>query len=512
MINFSDLFKQTSGHCHYSPDNSLLANSVSFRLVIRDSKTLEVVHIWKCLDEINKVQWSPDSSLILVVLKKRNTIQIFNIDDTSWKCKIDFANISIADALWLADSRHFMTIDELAIRIQLWSLISKTVSILTGVKSLNRGVSCLEDRVAILESRTRKGSGSQLRQAGSQRLGSSKSRDEQSLSLVDYCSLLQYNPKCHTWEKLSQFKLCTKNATDVSFTNDGLYLVIKDGPIHNRNIYIYDSVNGTLKSSINRTDEESAPRSSFGLVANAPGAGFPNSKPLECSLHVNTENMFAFGNIQKPEISLVSKLSFKNICNLVHKEVVDKINAAVYFEVSRNINNNLGNFTSQLELDPIGPTRTNPNFQNSEQASLFAAGSKFEIADLPYHLPVDTCVSSSISWLRVSHNNEFLASQRADMKRVIYIWGNLIDDNNSIKAPHSIIETTQNINCACWSPTTTKLAICTGNDKIYLWSEASILSIENPNDIRFCVTGLRWSKDGKYLILMSRTQMMVCFV
>ena len=87
-----------------------------------------------------------------------------------------------------------------------------------------------------------------------------------------------------------------------------------------------------------------------------------------------------------------------------------------------------------------------------------------------------------------------------------------LDDNNAIKAPHSIIETTQNISCASWSPTQTKLALCTGNDKIYIWTEASILSIENPNDCRFSVTGLRWSRDGKYLILMSKTQMMICFV
>ena len=48
--------------------------------------------------------------------------------------------------------------------------------------------------------------------------------------------------------------------------------------------------------------------------------------------------------------------------------------------------------------------------------------------------------------------------------------------------------------------------------KLYLWTEESILSIENPNDCRFCVDALRWSPDGKNLILMSRTQMLICFI
>ena len=469
MINFSDLFKQTSGHCYYSPDSSLLASSISFRLVIRDAKTLETIHVWKCLDEINKISWSPDSSLILVILKKRNTLQIYNIDDVTWKCKIDFAHVTVADAVWLSDSRHFMSIDELNVRIQLWSLISKSVSVLTGVKSIKRGVSILEDRVAVLENK--------------------KAAKDDPNGLIDYCSILQYNSKSHVWQKLTQFKLPTKNATDINFTPDGTYLIIKDSPVHNRTVYVHDSISGKIKTKISKINEVSNNFSLDHLF---------NSLP--CTLHVCTPNLLAFGNLDNPEISLVSKLSFKNLANLDHKEVVDKVNAAVYFEVARKA----PVFNSEIDIITSG--------SNAAQAQPGITGSKFEIADLPYHLPVDTSLSNSISWLRLSHNNEFLASQRSNMKRVVYIWGNLIDDNNSIKAPHSIIETLENIKCAAWSPKSNKLAICTGNDKIYLWSEESILSIENPNDVRFGVVGLRWSGCGRYLILMSRTQMMICFV
>ena len=98
------------------------------------------------------------------------------------------------------------------------------------------------------------------------------------------------------------------------------------------------------------------------------------------------------------------------------------------------------------------------------------------------------------------------------MEKIIYIWGNLIEDNQSILYPQTVIETLEKITCIAWSPVATKLAICTNNDKLYLWSEQSILSIENPNDYRFNVKALKWSPDGKTLLLMNRTQMMVVFV
>ena len=150
-MNFSDIFKQSSGHAAFSPDCTLLASAVSFRVVIRDASNLEVVHIWKCLDEVNFLEWSPDSSLLVVILKKRNLIQILNIDDTNWKCKLDFAAISIGEVKWAPDSRHLITIDELGVRLQIWSLVNKTVNVISDVKGLKKGVSFFNDRIAILQ-------------------------------------------------------------------------------------------------------------------------------------------------------------------------------------------------------------------------------------------------------------------------------------------------------------------------------------------------------------------------
>ena len=97
------------------------------------------------------------------------------------------------------------------------------------------------------------------------------------------------------------------------------------------------------------------------------------------------------------------------------------------------------------------------------------------MATLPYHLPVNTDIAASIRRLRISPCGKFVATQRSDMKRVIFVWAiepekskkGLIPASN--KAPHSIIEQATDIKCAAWSPggAAARLAVCTGNDKIY---------------------------------------------
>lgn len=55
-MNFSDLFKQTSQICEYSPNAKYLANVVQFRLIVRDLNSLEIVNMYTCLDTINYIE------------------------------------------------------------------------------------------------------------------------------------------------------------------------------------------------------------------------------------------------------------------------------------------------------------------------------------------------------------------------------------------------------------------------------------------------------------------------
>jgi WD40 repeat protein len=108
-MNFSDLFKQTNQICEFSPNGKYVASVVQFRLIIRDLNSLDVLHIFSCLDTITYIEWSNDSEFILCSLNKRNLIQVFSLENVEWKCKIDEGSAGLNQVNWSPDSRHILT-------------------------------------------------------------------------------------------------------------------------------------------------------------------------------------------------------------------------------------------------------------------------------------------------------------------------------------------------------------------------------------------------------------------
>lgn len=127
-MNFSDLFKQTTQLCEFSPDGKSLANVVQFRLIVREMNSLEIKNIFTCLDTINYIEWSPDSEFIMCSLSKRNLVQVFSIENPEWKCKIDEGSAGLLKCNWSPDSRHILTTADFHLRITVWSLMNKSVS------------------------------------------------------------------------------------------------------------------------------------------------------------------------------------------------------------------------------------------------------------------------------------------------------------------------------------------------------------------------------------------------
>jgi WD40 repeat protein len=136
-MNFSELFKITSRQCSFSPDGQYLACINQYRLIIRSSKTLEIIYLFACIDTIDTIEWSYDSQFILAGLIKRNAVQIFSLDNPEWKCKIDEGSAGLCHVHWTPDSRHILTTAQFHLRITVWSLTSKNVSYIKYPKKLS---------------------------------------------------------------------------------------------------------------------------------------------------------------------------------------------------------------------------------------------------------------------------------------------------------------------------------------------------------------------------------------
>ncbi len=53
-----------------------IVQNEKYRVIVRDTATLEILHIYTCLDAITRLEWSPDSLFVLAAQYKRSLVQV----------------------------------------------------------------------------------------------------------------------------------------------------------------------------------------------------------------------------------------------------------------------------------------------------------------------------------------------------------------------------------------------------------------------------------------------------
>eukprot|EP00026_Physarum_polycephalum_P009526 Phypoly_transcript_09653.p1 GENE.Phypoly_transcript_09653~~Phypoly_transcript_09653.p1 ORF type:complete len:449 (+),score=50.72 Phypoly_transcript_09653:22-1347(+) len=197
-----------SSLCKFSPDGTLLATAAKFRLVVRNSESLEIVHIFSCLDNIQTIEWSSDSTYILCAMLKRGTVQVWCINQPRWTCKIDEGLAGLVHARWSPDGRHILTTADFQVRITVWSLVNKSVCYIKSPKLPVQGLAFSRDGkfMAVAERRDCK----------------------------DFVSVYS----CATWEQIKQFKVSTADLVDLSWSPDGRVICVWDTPLEYK-VFLY---------------------------------------------------------------------------------------------------------------------------------------------------------------------------------------------------------------------------------------------------------------------------------
>jgi len=121
-MNFSDSIPQSNGIVNYSPNGNLIAISKNFDVKIFDTDGLRPLQNFSFVDIVSQIVWSPDSSLLLVVISKRNLVYVRNVYDPEWTCKIDEGIAGLLSAMWTSDSRYILTVSEFKVRMTVWDL------------------------------------------------------------------------------------------------------------------------------------------------------------------------------------------------------------------------------------------------------------------------------------------------------------------------------------------------------------------------------------------------------
>ena len=234
---FSDVIL---GSCSaWSPSSAYIAVINSSRVTIRDGQTMEASAVHSCVDKIDKFAFSPDSNYIMCCVFSRNTVQIFSMVDSAWRCRINEGVAPIVKAEWTPDSRNIITVSDFGIQMSIWSLTENSSRLITQPKYMpSAGI---YDVALQLDSFSSccysKGSSNHEQQSTLFRFSDCESylAVVHRIDLNDYIGIYKTYP---TWGEFSKFRCKTSDVTALHWSENSKFVLTVDSPLsYHINIY-----------------------------------------------------------------------------------------------------------------------------------------------------------------------------------------------------------------------------------------------------------------------------------
>uniref|UniRef100_A0A3B5KLM4 WD repeat containing, antisense to TP73 n=1 Tax=Takifugu rubripes TaxID=31033 RepID=A0A3B5KLM4_TAKRU len=425
-MNFSEVFKQTNQLCKVSPDGKYLATCVQYRLVVRDMSTLQILHLYSCLDQISHMDWSSDSLFILCAMYKRGMVQVWSLEQPDWHCKIDEGSIGLLSSRWSPDGRHILNTTEFHLRITVWSLCTKAVSYIKYPKVCQKGIDFSRDGsyMALAERRDCK----------------------------DYVSVFV----CDDWHLLRHFETETQDLAGLEWSPNGCVLAVWDSCLEYK-VLLY-SLDGRLLSTY------SAYEWSLGIksVTWSPSSQF-----------------LAIGSYDE-KVRILNHITWKKVAQFEHPASINSTKA-------------------------VSARR----MWSEDQRLVLKT---YEINPLPVQIPVvkpdqdRANPKIGVSALAFSSDSRYLATKNDNMASVVWVWDT---QKMSLEA---VLEQTSAVRCFQWDPRRPRLALCTGNARLYLWTPAGCVSVQVPTEGGFQVQALNWHCRGDALLVLGKEQLCLCYM
>uniref|UniRef100_A0A9J7XWJ2 WD repeat containing, antisense to TP73 n=2 Tax=Cyprinus carpio TaxID=7962 RepID=A0A9J7XWJ2_CYPCA len=423
-MNFSEVFKQSNQLCKVSPDGKYLATCVQYRLVVRDINSLQIVHLYTCLDQVMHMEWSSDSLFILCAMYKRGLVQVWSLEQPDWHCKIDEGSIGLVSSRWSPDGRHILNTTEF------------NVSMVVG------GVSFAPCQLLLADGRY---------------MALAERRE-----CKDYISVFV----CDDWHLLRHFESETQDLAGLEWSPNSCVLAVWDSCLEYK-ILLY-SLDGRLLSLY------SAYEWSLGIksVAWSPSSQF-----------------LAVGSYDE-KVRILNHITWKKITEFEHPATIINTKAVVFKEVEKR---------------PVVGSEDLSIHQLTVDNSLFSTQSKSQVPVIKPD-PDRANPKIGISTLAFSADNRFLATKNDNMPQSLWVW-----DMQRLSLL-AVLEQTAPVRCFVWDPRRPRLALCTGNTKVYLWSPAGCVSVNVPVEGSFQVQSLFWHCSGSSLVLLSKEHVCLCYV
>ena len=511
-LDFSETYKRTGPTPVFSPDGRFLATAVEYRLVIRDAETLTVCSISSCLDRIHKIEWAPNSDHVLCACYKRGVVQCFSVSDEKWTCLIDEGPAGCVHARWSPNGTHILTVAEFNVRCSVWSLLDKSCVYLRQPKFADRGIEFSPNGKFILVVERRE--------------------------CKDHVSVVS----CSSWTTAARFQVATTDLADATWSPDGTAIAVWDAPTeHALHVYRPD---GTKLASYE-------PSSGGAAAGVRVGAWCPRG------------GLLATGSLDQ-RARLFSHVSWRMLAELSHPDaVVFPTTVAVYREVEEvdgvlvdsphpgvllddggedddddaendagaandtalGVGGGRGESTWWEDVwdgheegfrakhpaatgagssrAPERPERSrDPPPRPPQRAGRVTA--RYVVEPLPASVPTRrprltgrSAPAVGVGALAFSGDGRFLATKNDCQPTTVWVWSAI-----SLELC-ACLQQLRPVTSFGWDPTAHRLAVATGDSRVYVWTPegASFVEIPLPN---FAAEEVAWSPAGGEFVLADR--------
>lgn len=487
-FQFSEIHNGTK--VAYSPDGTLIATVDRNRVRIHDTDSMSLLETRTNPDECTELEWSPDGRLLLCTIVKKKSVQIWAREDTGFSCTIDEGLAGLTHAEWAGDSRHVITSSEFQIRLTIWMLEQRKAKYIKFPKFSKKGIAQSYNRkyLAVVERREHR----------------------------DYIGVYRQG----YWELINRFKVDTIDLEDIMWSTNDRVICCYDNPLEYR-FLIYTPRGQKLAQ--------------FQAYENALGIKSLSFSPKSRFLAVGSYDQICrvFNNLTWRSLAdyehKIEKIDEKHITP-AHKKILDSKHKRILVyqeEFSENqhqgdsewyLNDNeddnksdfsgttaMTNFTmtSNLLRKTVRSAKV-PTKKGNDKRRMYILKSyppeikenKVEMVDNP-KVGVSKC-----EW---SPNGQLLATLNDNMPMTVWIW------TMPKLGLLSIVDHKDPISSFKWAPgKLERLAICCGNDRLYLWSKSGSVSIRCQAS-RYVVSDLQWCPDGESILLLDKKKFCVCY-
>lgn len=274
---------------------------------------------------------------------------------------------------------------------------------------------------------------------------------------------------CNTWQLIKHFSVETEDLSGILWSPDSRMLCIWESCLQYK-VLLY-SLDGRCQATY---------------------SAYEMALGIKCVSWSSTSQFLAVGSYDE-KVRLLNHITWKMIAEFPHLPALDSSSTMIFQEVTKKM--------------PLLKGETHLSAAVSQTCA-----SQYEIVTGSIQTPVirpdlnKANPKLGVSTVNFSANCQYMYSKNDNMPNVLWIW-----DIPKLRLATVLLQLSP-IKTVAWDPTQSRLALCTGTNKIYMWSPKGSLSVQIPCEATFTAQDVKWHRDGSALLIISRDQMCVCFL